>query len=308
MTALDVPARCATKRVVQFRWLTLVALVAPATACTVLNDLDGYSGGKRDTGVIVDTGAVDTAVPDTAKPVEDTSAPDTATADSGAADTASADSVATETMTVDSAMDTSADATDGGACVLADFGLSEFQVRGTFGSGDKREWIELTNYGTSLLDVSGVTVKIFSGTEKASLTFPAGTTVAAGAAVVIVGDKAVFSADVTAITLGAVFEFAKNDYLVNSSSSEVRIFAPGCASASETAVIPSKMYSIGQSWAYPAPTAACPASARLMAGGTLGTAWKEVPVTTTSYGSYTGDAGTQALYGTPTKPNNVACP
>lgn len=293
--------------------MALVVLVAPATACTVLNDLEGYSGGARDTGAsIVDTGAVDTALPDTGKPPEDTGAePDTAVPDTAVADTGPApmDSGATETMAVDSGMDTGvADTSDGGLCAPSELGLSEFQVRGTFGSGDKREWIELTNYGATPLDVSGVTVKIVSGTEKASFTFPAGTSVAAGAAVVIVGDKAVFSADVMSIMLGDVFEFGKSDYLVNSSASEVRIFGSGCATPYETAVIPSKSYSIGQPWAYPPPSAACPASARLGAGGALGAAWKEVPVSTTSYGSYTGDAGAQALYGTPTKPNNVACP
>jgi hypothetical protein len=308
---LDVSHRCARTPSVTSRPILLLLATAPV-ACTVLNSMDGYTGGTKDTGTaVVDSAVVDTSLPmDTAMPV-DTSMEDTEVVDSGK-DTFVPDSGMVDSIVIDSAMDSATtEVTDTAGCGLAlvDFGLSEFQVRGTFGTGDKREWIELTNYGTSKLDISGVTVKVFSGSEKASFTFPAGTMVDSGGAVVVVGDKALFTADVmTSFGLGTVFDFAKSDYIVNSAASEVRIFGPGCASPYETAVIPSKMYTIGQPWAYPAPTATCPASARLMAGGALGAAWKEVPASTTSYGSYATEAGMTTLYGTPTKPNNVACP
>lgn len=281
-------------------------------ACTVLNNMDGYAGGVKDTGsAAVDSNAPDTgsAPIDTAMPVDTNIEEDTSVADSTkdtatppdtfVADTGSGDVVTTEVAD-----------TAGCGLAFADFGLSEFQVRGTFGMGDKREWIELTNYGATKLDIAGVTVKIVSGGgEKASFSFAPGTMVDGGQAVVIVGDRATFTADVMATYgLGTVYEFGKSDYLVNSAASEVRIFGPGCSTPYETAIIPSKTYTIGQPWAYPPPSSTCPLSSRLMAGGALGSAWKEVPVSTTSYGSYGADAGATTLYGTPTKANNVACP
>lgn len=292
------------------RPLVLLLATCPAGACTVLNSMDGYAGGARDTGTIaVDSTAPDTATTDTAQP--DTTLP-ADTFETAAVDSAmdAADSAA-DSATVDTLDTAVVDTGDTGPCGAgyADFGLSEFQVRGTFGTGDKREWVEITNYGSVPLDVSGVVVKVFSGTERATFSIPAATTVPANGSVVLAGDKTTFSADVLAsYGLGTVYDFGKVDYIVNSAASEVRLFAPGCTTPYEVAVMPSKMYAIGQPWAYPAPSATCPASARLTAGGVLGAAWKEVPVSTTAYGSYAIDGGMQQLYGTPTKPNNVACP
>jgi len=219
-----------------------------------------------------------------------------------------------DTAMPDTAMPDTAMPPDATGCgvALRDFGVSEVMARGTSGIGDRREWVELTNYGSSPLDVSGVTVKIHSGSglpEKASLTLPAGTNVAAGAAIVIAGERATFVADVpTSYGLGTVLEFGKTDLMVNSGGTEIRIYGPGCAMPYETFAVPSRTWAVGQPWAYPPPSVTCPASARL-SGTTPGTAWKEVPNSTTPYGSYTaGDSGTQNVYGTPTKANNVACP
>lgn len=306
MSKLDPLRSCARTSAVRS---ILLLLAAADVGCTVLNNLDGYAGGARDIGDTSTTVVVDSDAPDTFVPV-DTAMPDTFVEET-AAETPG-DSTTDVSDTADSAtMETTVTDSDAGPCGVAfvDFGLSEFQVRGTFGMGDKREWVELTNYGSTALDVSNVSVKIFSGMEKASLLLPAGTTVMPGASIVIVGDKATFTADIPmSYGLGSVFEFVKADYLLNSVASEVRIFGPGCATPYETAIIPSKTYAVGQPWAYPSPSATCPASARLTTGGALGAAWKEVPLSTTPYGSYGGEAAMTNLYGSPTKPNNVACP
>lgn len=298
--------------------LALVITSTSLAACTVFNDMSGYTGGLGDTAVepVVDTGSnVDSFVPpiDTGTPkdtaVEDTTVVDTTVTDTG---------VDTGTITMDTAppTDTAADTTvvDSPACGVAykDFGVSEVMARGTSGTGDKREWIEITNYGAGNLDVSGVTVKVFSGTglpEKGSLTIPSGTMLAAGASIVIAGERTTFVADVpTTYGLGTVFEFAKSDILVNSSATEIRLYGPSCTTPYETINIPTRTWSVGQPWAYPTPSSTCPASARL-SGTAPGAAWKEVPTSTSPYGSYAlSDAGTQNVYGTPTKANNVACP
>lgn len=92
------------------RWPVLTLLMSLACGCTVLNDMDGYSGGlaPRDTGAadsaVADSSAVDSAMPDTAAP-PDTSVDDTLV------DTA-ADTLADTSIIDSGTIDTGADVRD----------------------------------------------------------------------------------------------------------------------------------------------------------------------------------------------------
>jgi hypothetical protein len=145
---LDVSARCATKRSVDRRFAALVAIVAlSGAACTVLNDLDGYAGGTKDTGTApIDTGTIDSSVRDTGSPAEEDTFVEPTTMET------SVDSM----MVVDSAMDSVAmdsvvmDTSDGGTdAVVPDAVLgchaviNEIQTRSVATGLD--EFIELYN-------------------------------------------------------------------------------------------------------------------------------------------------------------------
>lgn len=193
-----------------------------------------------------------------------------------------------------------------GGCTLASFGLSEVMVQTTSGAGDTREWLELTNYGACPLDVSGVRVTVFNGpTVSASLLFPSPTMVAAGEAIVIAANESGFRGSVT-VTLGRVFNFGlpSGGLFPNLGESRVRLYAAGSSVAYEDIALPVRTWPVGQSYAYPVPSAACPASSRIV-GGAPGPAWKDTPIT----GPKFGDVAGSPLYGTPTKANGgIACP
>jgi hypothetical protein len=303
-------------------------------ACSLAYDLTDYSGGTtaKDSGVVdsdvIDSASTDTAVDDTggdtALPPDDTDVKVDAGSDTTLAD-------ATDGSVVDSGADTSVDDTasdsgagpdvmpetpmsDAGCGSLCLFGVSELMVRPTSGTGDKREWVELTNYDSAPVDVSGVTVKVFSTSEKATFTFPAGTVLAAGEAVVIADDEAAFKADVSVgYTLGKVFAFGMaGDIFVNGGPT-VRVYAPGSSVAYETSISSKSTWTVGHSYAYPPPASACPATGRFVTGtGAYSAAWKETPADLGSkYGEYMFGAPAMpvALYGTPTKSNvGIACP
>ena len=307
--------------------LVIVPVLCGAVAsCSVLVDVSDYSGGPmRDTGSSLVDGNADVA--DAAKDSDRESSADSVidTSDTGVkpddADTATGDDADSDVL-VDSGADALdagdtlpdvvADAPEAGACgSVCMFGISEIMPRAVAGSGDKHEWVELTNYGSSALDVSGVTVKVFSSTtgEKASFTFLAGTPpLAAGEAVVIADDDVALKADVTGgYVLGKVFSFLKptGDVFINSSPFDVKVYASGVSAPYETGTF-SHSWVAGRSYSYPAPAALCPASARFTATGTPTAPWKETPADAASkYGEQ--PVGT-ALYGTPTKANTVVCP
>lgn len=317
-------------------WISSVVLLsagAGAAACSLAYDLTDYSGGTtaKDSGIVdsvVDTeGPADSSTEDTEG---DSESPDTdVTADSsdstivaeagdGATDTKMADDTSVAETAVDSGTMTDAvvetPMTDAGCGALCLFGVSEIMVRPTSGTGDKREWVELTNYDSTSLDVSGVTVKVFSSTEKASFTFPAGTTLAAGEAVVLVDDEVSFKADVDATyTLGKVYGLAMtplSDVFVNGGPT-VRVYAPGSSTSYESAITSKSTWTVGHSYSYPPPSAACPASARFTAGtGAYSASWKETPADVASqYGQYMSAGMPVILYGTPTKSNaGIGCP
>lgn len=314
----------------------LLGLLVSTASCTVLEDMGGYSGGAPDTGTsTIDTGTspVDTGA-STETGAEDSGTVDTGTAkdssvdstvtDSGVdstvtdsgADTAIADTGSVDTAVADTGVDTSFDAAGCGLLTNV-FGISEIMVRavnGTMFTADRYEWIEFTNYGSTTLDVSGVTAKVFGGTtEKAAFTFPTGTTLAAGEALVIAIDKTTFMTAVSS-SWGTikVFDFGKSgDILTNGSAFDVRLYAAGCPTPFESATVPARTWSIGVSWAYPVPSTTCPASGRLTGTNALSSSWKESAKDTAStYGTLAlpSDAGVQSMYGTPGKSNaGVAC-
>lgn len=334
------------------------AAIATASACSLTN-LDPYTagGGVVDTGATADaTGDVKTDVrTDSTKADDGTDgAQDTAT-DDGGDDTRVTDSTLADGSDAGDAGDAS-DAADGDArdaadstlvdSVVADtgggidtapgdvgvdpdapcgvgvgrFGFSEFMPRAVAGSGDKHEWIEITNYDACPIDVSGVTVKVSSATaERASFTFPPGTTLTAGEALIVADDSSVFATDVTGagdagvIPIGKVFNFASvsGDVIVNSTAI-FRLYAPGSTAAYEDVTVsaPSAGWAPNRSMAYPVPSSTCPASGRYSTptGGSLSAAWKNAAIDPSQeYGSTGSPAVT--LYGTPTKPNNgISCP
>jgi len=318
-----------------------LVLVGASVSCTVLEDMSGYTGGKStDSGVAADSAAdtqvatddgVDSTVTDTGSPADATTdtnvadstttetLADTAVADTAVADTAVADTAVADTAVADTGVDTGVDAA-GCTGFPGVFGLSEIMVRAISGAmfaSDRREWLEFTNYGSTTLDVSGVTMKLIGGTlERASFTFPSGTTLAAGEAVVVAIDKTTLMGDVSSsYATIRVFDLAKTtgDVLTNSSAVDVKLFAQAaCATAYETATVPSRSWPIGQSHAYPVPSTTCPVSGRLTGTGTLSPPWKDATKDVASqYGTVAlpGDAGTQGLYGTPGKANTgIACP
>ncbi len=320
-------------------------LVGSSASCTVLEDMNGYTGGPEDasstgddvalpadaevgadgaiddasmppsdTGVADsggsknDTSPADTFAPDTSAP--DTSATDTLVPDTSATDTFVPDTSVPDTAAVDSSV---ADASSCGAALLHAFGLSELMVRAASGIGDKREWLELTNYTSGSLDVSGVTVKIVGGgIEKASLTFPSGTVLAAAGAVVVAVDKATFTAELTApFTAIKVYDFAKiADVMTNTTPFEVRVLGAGCTTPYETVTVSRGTWPTGQSFAYPPPSASCSVAGRFTATATLSAPWKDATKDAANlYANQPADGGTVPLYGTPGKPNTgVACP
>lgn len=312
----------------------LLGLIVSTASCTVLEDMSGYSGGAPDTGTsVVDTGTppVDTSV------TTETGGTDSGTVDTGtvsmdtgvdstvtdstitdsSVDTSTPDTGTVDTAVVDTGVDTSFDAAGCGLLTNV-FGISEIMVRavnGTMFTADRYEWIEFTNYGSTTVDVSGVTAKVFGGTtEKASVTFPAGTTLAAGEAAVVAIDKTTFMTAVSS-SWGTikVFDFGKSgDILTNGSAFDVRLYAAGCPTPFESATVPARTWSIGVSWAYPVASTTCPASGRLTGTNTLSSSWKEAAKDAPStYGTLPlpSDAGVQSMYGTPGKANaGVACP
>jgi hypothetical protein len=311
---------------VRSRRTPLVFALVALSSCSVLNNLDEYSGGTRDASVSDSTTEVgsdssidgpDDTTPDSTVDTTDGAKDDTPdTADAGpdvaidsGTDTADA-TVPDTTDAADVADTTDTAVVEAGPCgSVCSFGISEVMVRAVSGAGDKREWVEFTNYTSGTLDISAVTVKIFTTSEKASFTFPAGTTLTAGEAIVVADDDTSFKADVTTgYGLGKVFSFAKpaGDILVNSSFN-VRLYAPGVSAPYEDALVSRSTWPAGRAYAYPPPTSVCPASGRLTGTGALTAPWKDVPVDVAQkYGEY--PVGTP-LYGTPTKANTgVACP
>lgn len=323
----------------------LVALGCGSFAACSLTNLDEYTSGGGDSGG--DTGSGDggkDATLDTADSSGKDSALDTldSTVDDSAADVAdsrpdaSLDALDSAVdSTVDTADATVVDTADVGSdvgdapdtfdvlalgdvgdasCPITALGLSEVMVRPVSGSGDAHEWLELTNYGSCDIDIGGITVKVVSSSiEKGTFTFPDATTVAPGASVVVADNDLILKADVIpGYTLGTVFSFGKpGDVFVNGGNITVSLYARGAGTAFEAAFIPSRGSSwsgLGRSYGYPVPSTACPASARLGAGGTLSSTWKDAPILPSS--QY-GDAGVDAVgfYGSPTKPNtDIACP
>ena len=303
---------------------------APRDTIAPPDDTAVADTGVSDTG---DTGVSDSVIATDSSPDGDL---DSATADTGDLDSTFFDSVAdtgaadtdTDAVVVDSAIDAPIDVVDtaidtplDGACgtVATNFALSEIMVRATAGSSDPREWIELTNYDLCPHDVSGVTVKVVSstGVEKATFTFPSGTTLAAGEAVVIADIDTAFKTDVStaySATLGKVFSFdttAGGSILVNGSDFEIDVYGAGASTAYEKDIVKTRSWSAGVSFAYPIPATACPVSGRTDASGALkAPPWKDVSTTAAdSYGSYGSGASAVTLYGTPTKANTgVSCP
>lgn len=319
--------------------LVLGLVLASATvSCTVLEDMGGYTGGTAadsgiaatdstvpgtDTSVVEDDGVVDTNVPDTGSP-KDSTVPDTGTPpDTAVTDTGTDTGVAPDTAVTDTG-GTTVDAADCTGFPNV-FGISEVMVRavnGSMFSSDRREWIEFTNYGSTSLDISGVTAKVIGGgtppVEKATVTFPPGTTLAAGEAVVVAIDKPTFMSDLSS-SWGTikVFDFGKTsgDVLTNSASFDVKLYAQaGCTTAFESATVPGRgsAWTVGVAYGYPIPNTTCTVAGRLTTAGGLSAPWKDASKDSAStYGTLTlpSDAGVQSMYGTPGKPNTgIACP
>lgn len=306
----------------------LVFVVAALASCSVLNNLDEYTGGGHD-GSLADSGTdvgsdgtdtrsddgIESGI-DSGTDTSDTAPlPDTADSGTDVLVDSGVDTADTADTTVIDSSDASdvadvADVAEAGSCgSVCSFGISEIMVRAVSGAGDKREWVEFTNYGSGTLDISGVTVKVFTTLEKASFTFGTGTTLSAGEAVVIADDDVSFKADVTTgYVLGKVFSFAKpvGDVLVNGTFN-VRLYAPGVTAPYEDALVSRSTWPAARAYAYPPPSTTCPATGRLTSTGTLTSPWKDVPLDTSQkYGEF--PLGTP-LYGSPTKANTgVACP
>ncbi len=274
-----------------------------------ISDTSVSDSGAADTGVldsgIADTGVADTGVVDTG--VADTGIADTGIADTGVADTGVADSGATDSGATD--------ASDGGGCaVVGGFGVSELMVRAISGMGDGHEWLELTNYTSCALDVSGVTVQVLetgSTFVRGQLTFPSGTVLAAGEAVVVADAVTTFETDAPAVPATQVFGFAAGgsgtDVLVNSKAIIITLTAAsgGAPYESITVPVPAGGWPLGQSYAYPVPSMSCPASGRIVGGAPSGT-WK---YTSPTPGNEFALISTVPEYGSPAAANtSIACP
>ena len=307
------------------RRIVLAMVLSMTSSCTVLEDLEGYAGGAdgqapdEDTGTPpedtlpsvdadapADTAAGDATLADTA--LADTKVSDTGVADTKVADTAVADTKVSDTAVADTVVAEAAVCTP-----WSKLGLSEVMVRVVSGTGDKREWLELTNYESSPLDIGGATVKVIgSAIEKASFTFPAGTVLAAGEALVVAVDKASFLGDFATPPSIKVFDFAKiSDVMTNTTAFDVRLFAPGCTvTPYENITLSRGTWTLAQSFAYPVPSSACPAADRINAAGGPTTPWKDTTKdVANNFGSLTVGGVTTQLYGTPGRPNaGVVCP
>ncbi len=186
-------------------------------------------------------------------------------------------------------------------------------------TGDNHEWVEYTNYDPSCTyDLAGVrAVLTWSTINHYSFTFPAGTTVAPGASVVLADSKAVFLADASSYGLNPAIVFdlgaSAGDVIGNSDELTFTVYAAGATLPFETAIIKSRATTgyptwpvHGQSFAFPS---ACDPSLRLDASNYTTAHWVDVPATAPDqYGMVS--ATSAALYGFPGKRNalGATCP
>jgi hypothetical protein len=170
--------------------LALVIATTSSMACTVLNDMDSYTGGFADSGeeVLVDSGIrADSFVPPVDTGVKDTTGTDTKMADTALTETAVTDTGVDTTMDtgtpIDSATDTRDSATPDTMTPDAPVGchivINEVQTRGVV-AGD--EFIELYNQCDATVDLSGYRLVYRSATGVSDVTvalIPSGKSIAA---------------------------------------------------------------------------------------------------------------------------------